>query len=82
MTKQRWPVDPGLQIALGWVIFTTHGKDVIWHNGGTGGYRSFLGYDPEARTGVIVLSNTGTDAGQDDLGRHLLDPDAPLRASQ
>jgi D-alanyl-D-alanine-carboxypeptidase/D-alanyl-D-alanine-endopeptidase len=71
---------PGLEIGLGWHISTVHGKEIIWHNGGTGGYRTFIGYDPKARTGVVVLSNAGTLAGPDDIARHLLDPETPLLA--
>jgi D-alanyl-D-alanine-carboxypeptidase/D-alanyl-D-alanine-endopeptidase len=82
MTKPRWPTGaPEREVALGWHVFTANGRDIIWHNGGTAGYRTFIGYDPTARTGVVVLSNAGTPAGQDDLGRHLLDPTAPLRAA-
>jgi D-alanyl-D-alanine-carboxypeptidase/D-alanyl-D-alanine-endopeptidase len=69
----------GLEIALGWHILTTPGgREIVWHNGGTGGYRSFMGFDPKARTGVVVLSNMSTTAGMDDIGRHLLDSSLPL----
>jgi D-alanyl-D-alanine-carboxypeptidase/D-alanyl-D-alanine-endopeptidase len=30
---------------------------VLWHNGGTGGFRSFTGFVRETETGVVVLSN-------------------------
>jgi CubicO group peptidase (beta-lactamase class C family) len=70
----------GLDVALGWHILTGNGKEIVWHNGGTGGYRSFIGYDPKARVGVVVLSNAGTMAGPDDIGRHLLDSGRPLIA--
>lgn len=70
---------PGLQIALGWhVLAVSGGHEIIWHNGGTGGYRSFLGFDAKNRVGVVVLSNMATNAGVDDIGRHLLDRTAPL----
>ena len=69
----------GLEIALGWhVLSTPAGREIVWHNGGTGGYRSFIGFDPKARTGVVVLSNMFTSAGVDDIGRHLLDESLPL----
>jgi D-alanyl-D-alanine-carboxypeptidase/D-alanyl-D-alanine-endopeptidase len=71
---------PNLEIALAWHILTANGRDIVWHNGGTGGYRTFIGYDPIARTGVVVLSNAGTPAGPDDIGRHLLDSRLPLMA--
>ncbi len=79
MLKVRRPTgQPELEVALGWHISTTNGKEIVWHNGGTGGYRSFMGFDPKAGTGVVALSNAGTTAGVDDIGRHLLDPSIPL----
>jgi CubicO group peptidase (beta-lactamase class C family) len=69
---------PNLEIAYGWHVFTAHDKVIYWHNGGTGGYRTFAGYDPKARLGVVAMSNTSTPAGVDDIGRHLLDPEFPL----
>lgn len=79
MLKVRRPTgQPGLEVALGWHIWTTNGKEIIWHNGGTGGYRAFMGFDPKARIGVAVLSNTFTAVGVDDIGRHLLDASVPL----
>jgi D-alanyl-D-alanine-carboxypeptidase/D-alanyl-D-alanine-endopeptidase len=65
-------------VALGWHIFTTGDKQIIWHNGRAGGYRSFMGFDPKAREGVVLLSNAETVAGIDDIGRHLLDPSVPV----
>ena len=70
-----------MEIALGWHVVSGKGKGIIWHNGGTGGYRTFMGFDPEARAGVVVLANASTPAGPDDIGRHLLDPDSPLLAA-
>jgi hypothetical protein len=75
----RRPAGGAGEVALGWHIAKTgEGNDIVWHNGGTGGYRSFMGFDPKSRTGVVVLSNTSTPSGVDDIGRHLLDPAAPL----
>jgi CubicO group peptidase (beta-lactamase class C family) len=79
MLKTRRPTgQAGLEIALGWHILTSNGKEIVWHNGGTGGYRSFMGYDPAARIGVVALSNAQTAIGVDDIGRHLLDASLPL----
>ena len=50
----------------------------MWHNGGTGGYQSFIGFLPKSKVGVVVLSNASTSAGVDDIGMHLLDPRIPL----
>lgn len=79
MLQVRRPAgSPDLDIGLGWHIFTGKGNEIVWHNGGTYGYRSFIGFDPKNRTGVVVLSNTFTVAGIDDIGLHLLDAQRPL----
>ena len=72
---------PGLDIGLAWHIATKDGTELIWHNGGTGGYRSYIGFNPKTRVGVVVLSNTSNAAGVDDIGRHLLDPRIPLMSA-
>ncbi len=69
---------PGMEIAYAWHIQTQGGNSIIWHNGGTGGYRTYMGYNPKTRVGVVVLANISTPAGGDDIGRHLLDPSYPL----
>jgi CubicO group peptidase (beta-lactamase class C family) len=69
---------PDLEIALGWHILTRDGHEIVWHNGGTGGFRSFIAFEKKTGAGVVVLSNAETTAGVDDLGQHLLNPNAPL----
>lgn len=80
MLQPRRPAvgPPGLEVALAWHIITANGKTIVWHNGGTGGYRTYFGFDPEARTGVVVLMNASSLAGPDDIGRHILNPQNPL----
>jgi len=79
MLKVRRPTGmSGVEVALGWHIFTTGGKEIVWHNGGTGGYRSFIGFDPQTGVGVVALSNAFTPEGVDDIGHHLLDANFPL----
>ena len=82
MLQPRRPAGgPNTEVALGWHIGTANGRSIVWHNGGTGGYRTFMGYDPATRAGVVVLTNAGSLAGPDDIGRHLLDPQSPLLAA-
>ena len=69
---------PQMHIGLGWHIRTGGDHVVVWHNGGTGGYRSFAGFVEETQTGVVVLTNTAMSA--DDIGFHVLDASLPLRA--
>jgi len=58
----------GTKIGLGWHFYK---KNIRWHNGGTGGYRSFCGIDLEKNRGVVILANSTYSV--DDLGLHLLD---------
>lgn len=79
MMATRQPLGDGnAEQALGWVISGPGQKQIVWHNGGTGGYRSFVGFRPSTGVGVVVLSNTATEVGVDDLGAHLLDREKSL----
>jgi len=77
-TTERKEAYGSMEIGLGWLIRQKKGSEIIWHNGGTGGYRTFAGFDPKARIGVVVLANVSTNAGVNDLGFHLLDSEVPL----
>jgi serine-type D-Ala-D-Ala carboxypeptidase/endopeptidase len=62
-----------MRVGLLWLTQKTmFGRTVVWHNGGTAGYRTFIGFDPERRVGVVVLSNRSNSV--DRIGQHLLDP--------
>jgi D-alanyl-D-alanine-carboxypeptidase/D-alanyl-D-alanine-endopeptidase len=78
LASRRATPMPALEIALGWHIEKRGDRELVWHNGGTGGYRSYIGFDPKTKTGVVLLTNISTPAGVDDIGRHLLDPTATL----
>lgn len=62
---------PGNRIGLGWHIVDVFGTTATWHNGGTGGFRAFIGMDESRRRGVVVLSNSTITP--DDIGFHLLE---------
>lgn len=66
------------RIGLHWIITPTPGGDVHWHNGGTGGFRSWLGCNRANGRAAVVLTN-GSAAGVDDLGLHLVEPSLPLQ---
>jgi CubicO group peptidase (beta-lactamase class C family) len=70
--------EPFIDAGLGWTIDTRGGGEIIWKNGGTGGYRTFIGYSPKTGVGIVALSNAATEDGVDDLGLHLLDARYPL----
>jgi CubicO group peptidase (beta-lactamase class C family) len=70
------------EIGLGWGIMNSGDHELIWHNGGTGGYCSFIGFLPKMNVGVVALSNAATDVGADDIAQHLFNPQAPLAFSR
>ena len=78
MMRTRRVFDRG-EAAIGWFIDRHDGKMVAFHDGSTGGYRSFIAYDAQSRVGVVVLSNSSAGADIDDIGRHVLDATVPLR---
>jgi CubicO group peptidase (beta-lactamase class C family) len=78
-TLRRPAINPRVEAALGWAVTLRPEGEIIWHNGGTPGFRTFAGFNPKSGVGVVVLSNAyGTRLGPDDIGLHLLDPNAPL----
>ena len=48
-------------------------RKILWHNGGTGGHRSFLAFIPERGVGDVILSNSSrsVDALGDKILAHL-----------
>lgn len=52
------PFGGGTRIGAGWVITEVGNRSITWHNGGSGGFRSWLGLDRTAGTGVVILSAT------------------------
>jgi CubicO group peptidase (beta-lactamase class C family) len=68
-------------------VFARDGRSVFVTSGGTRGYRALLGFDPKARTGIVVLANiVSVSWGQmselydfNNIGLHLLDPRWPLQ---
>lgn len=72
------PRKDGLDITrLAWDRRQTPGGHVVlWHNGGTGGYRCWAGLDLARHLAAVVLTNS--DVSVDDIGFHLLDPAVPL----
>jgi len=67
MQKTQAPQKGG-ETGLGWQIETLGG--FLWHNGGTGGYRLFIGFTKHHSLGVVVLANSANDV--DDIGQYLL----------
>jgi len=57
------------KIALGWHVRAE--GDILWHNGETGGYHSYVAFRRDRRIGVVVLSNSAVGV-VDELGLRLM----------
>jgi serine-type D-Ala-D-Ala carboxypeptidase/endopeptidase len=58
--KPRFPLSrPGAAIGLAWHILPLgkSGSTIVWKNGGTRGYSSYIGFVPGAKSGIVVLAN-------------------------
>jgi D-alanyl-D-alanine-carboxypeptidase/D-alanyl-D-alanine-endopeptidase len=67
---------PDMEVMMGWHVWKRYGVRIVWHNGVTGGYWSFIGFDPLKKIGAVVLSNTRFD--NDAIGLHAIDPNWPV----
>lgn len=59
--------------ALGWVISQTPNGTVVWHNGGTTGFGSYVGLQLDRGVGVIILSNEKNVGLPDAIGAWTFD---------
>ncbi len=72
-TVPRAPAEGPFQQGLGWRLLTLNGgNSAALHDGGTGGFRSFLAALPQDDIGIVVLTNRAVDVtalAYDVLGR-------------
>ena len=59
--QQPTDVSAGQNMAqgLGWIRLQSDAGEIVWHNGGTGGFSSFLGFNVEKNVGLVLLANVG-----------------------
>ncbi len=77
-SKQDIVINPNDAIYCrnGWLLFRRNNQEIIWHNGISGGFNSFIGYNIQTRTGIIILSNSQSSIT--DIGLHCLSPSFEL----
>lgn len=75
--RSRAKEDAEHEVGLGWQILNKDGERYIWHNGGTGGFGSFLGYHRGSGAGLVMLANSTHTPVLDRAGFHVLDHLAP-----
>lgn len=63
---------PALRMGLGWLLLPIGRQklETVWHNGGTGGYRSYVGWAPAIHSAVVVLSSNARSV--DPIGTRVL----------
>ena len=71
-TAPRFHVSKRLAFGLGWMILRRKSKaDLVWHSGGTWGFRSFAAVSVSSGTAVVILTNTARSV--DRLGLKITD---------
>jgi D-alanyl-D-alanine-carboxypeptidase/D-alanyl-D-alanine-endopeptidase len=69
--RPRVEVNKRMSLALGWLVLRRKGKpELVLHNGGTWGFRSFAAIAPQTGAAVVVLANTARSV--DRLGMKLI----------
>lgn len=75
--RVRREFERGMRIGYHWIALPRPDSSLVhWHNGGTGGFRSYLGCNRRSGRAAVVLTNSNVSV--DDLGMHLVDPALPL----
>lgn len=85
------PISPALELAqkkvgeqppmaMNWMLAQVGERTVHMHEGGTGGFSSFVSVDREKQRGVVILSDTAWHSigSLGSLGLHLVDASFPL----
>jgi D-alanyl-D-alanine-carboxypeptidase/D-alanyl-D-alanine-endopeptidase len=78
LAQQRVSEQPPM--AMNWMLAKAGDRIVHTHEGGTGGFSSFVSVDRERQRGVVILSDTTWNSigSLGSLGLHLVDPSFPL----
>ena len=78
MSQQK--VSDAPPMAMNWMLMPVGGRTVHVHEGGTGGFSSFVSFDQQKQRGVVILSDTTWNSigSLGSLGLHLVDASFPL----
>ena len=68
---------PEVDIMMAWHVFKKYDTEIVWHNGSTAGYWSFIGFNPQKKVGAVVLCNTYFDI--DEIGLHAIEKEWPVK---
>ncbi|MCQ4166657.1 serine hydrolase domain-containing protein [Tahibacter harae] len=77
LTQQDVPTDGEPAMGMNWIKLPLGSGTVLLHDGGTGGFAAFAGFDRARGRGVVLLSDTAIPDIVE-IGAHLFDPTLPL----
>ena len=72
LAERRPGATPNVQTGLAWVRIGSPRGEIIFHDGGTGGFRTCMAFDRAKHRGVVVLTNAAREPSSNDLAIHLL----------
>lgn len=79
LTQQpRHDADRNMKIGMGWHIIPNDGDTIVWHSGGTTGYRTFAGFSLKSKRAIVILNNSAKRT--DDLGMYYFDQNTPIES--
>lgn len=58
MRRTQWQPDNGKDYGLGLAKWETKGREIIGHVGGYRGFSTAIGFEPEEKIGIVVLTNS------------------------
>jgi CubicO group peptidase (beta-lactamase class C family) len=64
--------------AAGWFVRMQHDDEIVWKDGGTGGYATFIGYSTRSAIAAVLLANTSNWSSTPRIGWHLINAAYPL----
>lgn len=60
MRQSTKKINDTFEVALGWhIVNGKTNEPILWHNGGTGGYKASMSINLNNKTAVVILSNVG-----------------------
>ncbi|MGV3553981.1 MAG: serine hydrolase [Croceibacterium sp.] len=60
------------QTALGWMVGHPPTGEIVFHGGGTGGFRSFMVLQPNKNRAVVALTNSAIEPSAEDVALHAI----------
>lgn len=81
LAESRPGPSPNARIGLAWMMLDLGAGRLAFHDGGTGGFRTAMGWDPARHRGVVVLTNAAMEPSSNDLALHIL-AGAPVAATR